>query len=350
LHAERSQYNAPGVARASVPPYIHAPPVDHSRSTLPADVALNVSGLNVDQLPKQQSFVSFELSSRLILEIIRAGTCPWLGLELGAMTQVSAHGSLGYALASSRDVMQALELVARFACLRTRAMTFRLIRHERCSDVVVEERFDFGEVRVFIHEAVLVMLVRMIEWLSGLRLNKAECELPYPRPTWADKYRDVFKGTLRFGGKCFRITLPDEILRTPCLSADPVAFASACRECEQSLAIAQAGKTFAQTVRNRLRSQQGSYPTLESLATYLSVSPRTLIRRLRDEGTSYHELLDEVRKELAEWYLLKSSESVEAIAERLGYIDTSNFSRTFRRWFGISPGQFRQAGKATSRS
>ena len=318
------------------------------RNTVP-DVSetLRVCGLNLAQLATQQSFVSFEVSSRLILETVRLSGRPWLGMELGAMTQVSAHGPLGYAIASSRDVMQALETVSRFGGLRTRAMEFRLSPHADNTDIVIQERFDFGEARVFILEAVLVMLARMIEWLSGQSLERVEYQLPYAPPSWVEKYAEVFKGRLRFGSNRLCIRLPNDILRTPCLSADPVAYASACRECEQKLAVLQGDDSLAQRVRNRLREREGDYPTLESLADDLNVSPRTLIRRLKQEGVSYHGLLDEVRKELAEWYLLNSSESVEAIAERLGYMDTSNFSRTFRRWFGVSPAKFRQAGNRT---
>ena len=67
-----------------------------------------------------------------------------------------------------------------------------------------------------------------------------------------------------------------------------------------------------------------------------------LIRHLREEGVNYQQLLDRVREELACWLLLHTPLSVEAIAERLGYQDTSNFSRTFKRWLGITPRAFRQ--------
>ena len=315
------------------------------RNTVP-DVSetLRACGLNLAQLATQQSFVSFEVSSKLILETVRLSGRPWLGMELGAMIQVSAHGPLGYAIASSREVMQALETVSRFGGLRTRAMEFRLSRHGDDTDIVIQEHFDFGEARVFILEAVLVMLARMIEWLSGQSLERVAYQFPYAPPSWVEKYAQVFRGKLRFRTNCVCIRIPNDILCTPCLSADPVAYASACRECEQKLAALQGDDSLAQKVRNRLHEREGDYPKLESLADDLNVSPRTLIRRLKQEGVSYHGLLDEVRKELAEWYLLSSSESVEAIAERLGYMDTSNFSRTFRRWFGVSPAKFRQAG------
>jgi len=82
---------------------------------------------------------------------------------------------------------------------------------------------------------------------------------------------------------------------------------------------------------------------LTELAEREHVSSRTLIRKLRDEGLTYQQLLDRVREDLACWWLLHTDLSVEAIADRLGYQDTSNFSRTFRRWVGMTPRDFRQS-------
>lgn len=78
------------------------------------------------------------------------------------------------------------------------------------------------------------------------------------------------------------------------------------------------------------------------------MSTRTLIRRLREEGSQYQELLDQVRQELACWLLVHTELSIEAVAERLGYSDTSNFSRTFRRWLGMPPNAFRASRDETA--
>jgi len=103
--------------------------------------------------------------------------------------------------------------------------------------------------------------------------------------------------------------------------------------------------TVSTRVQQRLLACDGAYPTLEQMAEHEHVSPRTLIRHLKDEGVSYQQLLDGVREELACWLLVHTSLSVEAVAERLGYEDTSNFSRTFRRWLGTTPRAFRGAGE-----
>jgi AraC-like DNA-binding protein len=82
---------------------------------------------------------------------------------------------------------------------------------------------------------------------------------------------------------------------------------------------------------------QGGHPNLTEMAEALHMSNRTMIRKLKTQGTSYQTLLDDVRQELAVWYLKHTEMPAEAVAERLGYSDTSNFSRTCKRWFGLTP-------------
>jgi AraC-like DNA-binding protein len=96
-----------------------------------------------------------------------------------------------------------------------------------------------------------------------------------------------------------------------------------------------------------LSEQQGSYPSVQAMAQELNMSPRTLQRKLRQDGTTYQAVLDDARKEVAEWCLLKTSLPIEEIAERLGYIDVSSFSRAFRRWFDKPPSKFRNDRRKT---
>ncbi len=94
-------------------------------------------------------------------------------------------------------------------------------------------------------------------------------------------------------------------------------------------------------VRTRLAMAGDDYPGLEALAEALAISPRTLIRRLRAAGARYRVLVDETRAERACWRLAHTDDPIERIAADLGYRDTSNFSRTFRRWRAMSPNRYR---------
>ncbi len=82
----------------------------------------------------------------------------------------------------------------------------------------------------------------------------------------------------------------------------------------------------------------------EKAAEMLCISPRVLHRKLHKLGLNYQSLLDETRQELAEQYL-KSDVNTLEIAFRLGYTDSSNFSRSFKRWFGISPSEYKSVNE-----
>ena len=78
------------------------------------------------------------------------------------------------------------------------------------------------------------------------------------------------------------------------------------------------------------------------LSAALKISRRTLQRRLQTEGTSFQQLLDRARRELAQHYLRTRRNSIRDVAELLGFEDQSNLFRACKRWFGVSPGQYRE--------
>ena len=84
------------------------------------------------------------------------------------------------------------------------------------------------------------------------------------------------------------------------------------------------------------------FPSAADMSAHLHMSPRSLFRKLAEEKSSYRELLDRQRNQHACWLLQHTSLPVERVAERLGYADASNFSRSFRRWVGVTPREFRR--------
>ncbi len=82
-------------------------------------------------------------------------------------------------------------------------------------------------------------------------------------------------------------------------------------------------------------------PMLERVADALNMSARTLRRRLQQDGTGFRELLDKLRQELCAQYLVEGRATQKEIAYRLGYTEPSSFHRAFKRWYGVSPGEYR---------
>ena len=85
----------------------------------------------------------------------------------------------------------------------------------------------------------------------------------------------------------------------------------------------------------------GEFPSMEVVAGHMNLTPRSLRRRLTEEGTTFPEVFDQVRRELAEKYLAAREFTAEDIADLLGFADASNFRHSFRRWTGVVPSAFR---------
>ena len=125
-------------------------------------------------------------------------------------------------------------------------------------------------------------------------------------------------------------------------AADPVAHQIACEKCDLLLRD-YVGIDTASRVRNALRTMGLDRAILESIASELAMSPRTLARQLAREGKTYQNVVDDHRKELAVFWLKSTDKSLSTIALELGFTETSNFSRTFRRWFGETPSALRKS-------
>lgn len=301
------------------------------------------TGLAWNDLVRAEQAIDFVRMRRLMQMALHLSGAPALGMELGAAVPVAAHGQVGYAAVASRDVRHAFDVVARYSRLRSNALAFRLLENGAAGQLQVRELFDLGDMRIHVLEAVLMVVVQLLETLLGHPVEDAHYFLPYPEPAWSAAYVARLGGTVRFDADCMAIGLPRELLDAPCVTADARAWAAARQACEEALAQLHQENSILSQVRRRLLAGDTDFPTCDVMAAELHMSARTLMRKLKQHGASYQGLLDEVRKERAQWYLRHTSYPMESIAERLGYLDTTNFSRTFRRWFGISPSAYRRS-------
>jgi AraC-like DNA-binding protein len=296
------------------------------------------------ELSARDALVTPRAVNALVTECLRATGRPWLGLELGLVVPSSAHGPMGVAAAASRDLRQALGALARYLPTRNAALRMRLRDTPQGVALELIERVELGEARTFVVTMVLAALMRLIEAVLGRVPDTLAVDLPFAEPAWRAQLDRLLPGRVRFDRPRLVVYVDHELLAQPCMSADASAFEQACQACERLLA-ASAAAGLVPRVRELLLGREGSYPTLAQTAGYLSLSPRTLIRRLKDEGSAYQQLLDAARQQRAQWYLSHTPLTIEEIAARLGYADTSNFSRTYRRWFGVTPSQAREGGR-----
>ena len=285
--------------------------------------------------------LSREAVTQWVTVAVAATGKPWLGLELGARVPVSAHGPLGYAAVTAPDLGACLTVLARYSRLRNESLGWTLLPTDTGMVLLGHELVAWGVARSFVMDTVVAALLGLIEaavgqWPAGLRV-----ELPLAAPRWVAHYARFSPVEIRFSQPALAVHVATAALRLACYGADASAHATACRDCERAL-VELGDRSMADRVSQWLaEAPPGQSPQLNQVARHCQVSPRTLMRRLASEGASFQGLLDAARKTRALWLLQHSSSSVEDIAAQLGYADTSNFSRTLRRWYGLTPRELR---------
>jgi len=113
------------------------------------------------------------------------------------------------------------------------------------------------------------------------------------------------------------------------------------KECEALLHEQNRAISFLEEVTGIVRQSIRKIPAQEEIAKQLHLSTRTLRRRLKEEGTSYNQVVDSTKKSIALDLVENSTLSVSLVAESLGYFETTNFNRAFKRWTGMSPTEYR---------
>jgi AraC-like DNA-binding protein len=120
---------------------------------------------------------------------------------------------------------------------------------------------------------------------------------------------------------------------------------------EEELKRENTDENFLERVRSAIQQKlTGQRPTIEDIADALHVSPRTLQRRLQDEGSSFQRVLEEARHHLARHYLNNSFLELNEAAYLLGYNDANSFVRAFRTWEGMPPARWREQQRASAAS
>lgn len=158
-------------------------------------------------------------------------------------------------------------------------------------------------------------------------------------------YRQYFNCDVVFGEKVDGLILTEDDLLCPVVDADSRVYEMATTFIESRFPYAEA------SIQARVRSLVEQYIggkecTNERIAAEFCMHPRTLQRRLRAEGTSFEDIKDEIRRELALRYIQNGDLPLKRVAEKLGYAETSVLSRSCFRWFAVSPSELRTQGRA----
>ncbi len=294
-----------------------------------------VDGLPVtlDALADPATRVPLQVCEAIVARGVALTKEPALGVHLGMQMRVSSHGFLGFAAMTANTVREALELASRFASTRTSAIGIALHHEGELASVAIVERTPLPPaLRETLVLALVIGVWQLGEKLTGRPLDGV-CDCAFPRPAYP-----VPSDRLRFDRPVHRLVFPASVLELPLVTADAAAKRLAADQLERELA--QVSDGLVGKIRAHL-AKHDAPPTIVELARTLKLSPRTLKRRLAEDGTTYSALRDDQRRQRALLLLDDRSLSISEVAVRLGYTELPNFTRAFRTWTGMTPAAYR---------
>ena len=307
-----------------------------------AEAMLDGLGLSADALRDPAARVPIEICTTLVERAQRLTGEPALAVYMGMQMRLSSHGFLGFAAMTASTIREAISLAVRFSATRTSAIGLSSYTEGDTAALVIEERTPLGGLREFAVLGLIVGLWQIGQALTGRMLaGSAECS--FPAPEFVRRVPFLTGDFLRFGQPANRLVFATSLLDLPLKSADPVAMQLARAQCERELAaVVDAG--FPGRVRAAIVGGEDggeAFRDLGEVAQRLHVSTRTLKRRLAEQGTSFSEILDDMRRQRALLLLENRELAIGEVAARLGYTEVPNFTRAFRRWTGKTPAAYR---------
>jgi AraC-like DNA-binding protein len=242
----------------------------------------------------------------------------------------------------SRDLSDALHRFSRYIHIISEAVQFEVARDGERTTLSFNAHPSLLALRHPV-EAQLAAVLTIARDITQSDVVPRAIHLPSPKADDPNAYREVFRCPVHFSHPNAAIVFATSQMRLPIKASDPTLSGYLEELAGNTLKLLGApSENFVDTVRRVLWSElPGGRPNLWRTASGLGISARTLQRRLRENGSSFSAVLEELRRELSGDLLADKKLAVSDVAFLLGYSEPSAFRRAFRRWRGVSPRRFR---------
>ncbi|MFD0717493.1 AraC family transcriptional regulator [Paenibacillus sp. GCM10027626] len=278
---------------------------------------------------------------RLLIAAANYTQDDYFGLHQGQITELADMGIFGYVILHSKTISDALAAYQRYNAILCNV--FNLDWEVEGDDLLIRFLLNHpGQISRHTIEEMASSLYHLLGRLGGQRISLNEIHFMHDAPADMQPYMEVFGRVPCFGGKDNVLCMSKDVLNSPIMYSDArllEVFENIAQETKDELTQVSAySDQVAQWMKKCVPS---FFPTLQQTADYFGISTRTLQNKLKAEQTSYNELSVRVRKELAISYLKKREHSIGDIAYLLNFSEPSAFQNAFKKWTGLTPGQYR---------
>jgi AraC-like DNA-binding protein len=306
------------------------------------DEVLTEAGIDRELFADPDNLITYAARDRLFRQCVSRTGCQYFGLLVGQRMNLKALGLVGLLMRTSPNAGRALVSIVNLLHLHSQGAVMAL-RVDEDVAMLTYDAFEPGlEATDQTGAGAVAMMLNVMRTLCGPDFRPIEASFGHRRPADIEPFRKFFKVPLYFDAEHYALVFSRDWLDVRPPGADD--------ELQQLLQKqvdvleSRYSLAFPDQVRQVLRSALiTGYFSESEIAALFSMHSHTFRRRLDASATSFHELVDECRFEMAREMLLNTSLSVSEISASMGYSRASSFIRAFRRWSGVTPGQWRQS-------
>jgi AraC-like DNA-binding protein len=295
---------------------------------------LTEEAVNIDQIR-----VSAAAQARFLESAAEALHDPELGFHIGAEVNPRGVGLLFYVASAGKDLGEAMALFARYCRIVNEAVRVKLTRQD--SELVTEislvgvPRFRAAQNAEF----GITVMVKSVREMTGRNIRPTKISFGHMRNSAFSEFERFCGCPVEFGGSGDQLVFSNESLAVPLITEDEHLLDTLRPICDEA---AKQRETAPESLRALVENEaQRLLPhgkaRKPNVAKRLAMSTRTLSRRLASEGTTFEDVMDELRRSLALQYIKTPSISLSQIAWLLGYEGGTSFNHAFRRWTGGPP-------------
>lgn len=337
----------PALNQRSFAPYKIATVVDAvaAKGILPSTV-LDRTGLTEAEIRDPHTLTSIGQYLTACENIVAAGAGISDAFKIGSRLHLSAYGMYGYALMCSPTMREFFDFAVRYQPLATPALRLGW-RAE--GDVAIWEfreiyrEFMSDDLRTFLVRQQMKMTFTHIRDTAGFDNLPVRARFGLPEDTFSAEDRRELSCDCRYDQDAHELHYPIGILEQTPQLGNRLTRAMLEETCDRLIGQAQLSSGLAGEVYQLLLLAPNRFPSMEAIAEQLGLQERTLRRRLSAEGTSYGEIIDDVRRKLALEYLQTTRMSVDDVAWKVGFSDSANLRRAIKRWTGQTISAIRAA-------
>ncbi len=307
---------------------------------------LQIAGKSEEELNEESCVVDDDTYNSVIELAVEKSGDSYFGLHAGENLNLAAAGLIVQLSQSSETVKQALELCCQFANLGCSVLPLGLEERDSQYDVTFtpdeiwrnKSEVSFRQTT----EGIIAFTIKEFTSLTRLEHQPISVHVDWERPEKTDEYERVFGCPVLFNQDKIAVLLKKEHVEEKVITANYNLLNVLVVHATEKSAELQNSMGFSALVKkSMLNLVKPEFPTIEQVAGHLNISARTLQRRLKEEGNTYKDLIDELRKDFAIGYMKRPDLNISDIAYLLNYNDASAFNRSFKRWTGKSPMEYK---------